>query len=489
MPSQHSAVLAPVRLGRRSILGLPLVAGIALARTATAQPESLEVLAARGVAELERWVKAQGAELGARVIELANGRALAESAADRGLNPASTQKILTVAAALDRLGPAYCFVTSLHGRQTGDTLDQLVLRGDGDPDLGSGDLLALVERLWQRGVRRIQGDVLVDQSAFDTGWDPPAYEQRPDDSAAYRAPVSAVAVDGNTVTLHVQPTAAGSRALVWLEPAGIGRIDGAITSTDKAKRPESVGLTITPSSGQVLARVSGSVESGRPMFQFARRLPNPETAPAHVLVALLGRMGIRVSGRAAAGGAGVQAELARHESRPLSQLVHALGKRSDNFYAEMLLKALGRGPAKTGLGSSSSGAAAIEAFLKARNAFSPGMQIRNGSGLFDANRVSAASLTRVLELAYADTRIGPELTAALAIGGVDGTLASRFPKSAADRRVRAKTGTLSSVIALSGYLFGPRPLAFAFLMNGLPGKQTEARRRIDGVLESLSAAR
>jgi serine-type D-Ala-D-Ala carboxypeptidase/endopeptidase (penicillin-binding protein 4) len=474
-----------VRPTRRSVLGLPLLVGAALTRTAAAQTEPLELRAARGVAELERWTKAQGAELGARVIELPSGRALAESSADHALNPASTQKILTVAAALERLGPAYSFVTSLHGRQSGDSVDQLILRGDGDPELDSSDLLALIEQLWARGVRRVQGDVLVDQSAFDDGWDPPAYEQRPNDSSAYRAPVSAVAVDGNTVTLHVQATAPGEPALAWLEPAGIGNIDGSITSTDKAKRPENVGLTITPSSGRVLARVSGSVESGRPPFRFARRLPNPELAPAHVLVALLGRLGIRVGGRAAAGGAGVQAELARRTSRPLAQLVQPLAKRSDNFYAEMLMKALGRGAAKAGVGSSSAGAAAIEAFLKTHSAFTPGMRIRNGSGLFDANRVSATSLTRILELAYADPRIGPELTAALAIGGVDGTLAARFSKKAAERRVRAKTGTLSSVISLSGYLFGPRPLAFAFLMNGLPGKQSEARRRIDAVVEAL----
>jgi len=487
MPAQLP-IRAPFRPSRRSVLGLPLVVGAAFARTAAAEPEPLQLLAARGVAELERWVKAQGAELGARVVELPSGRPIAESAAEHALNPASTQKILTVVAALDRLGPAHCFVTSLHGRQSGDSLDQLVLRSDGAPDLGTGDLLELVERLWARGVRRIQGDVLVDQSAFDTGWDPPAYEQRPKDAAAYRAPVSAVAVDGNTVTLHVQPTAAGTRALAWLEPPGIGKIDGAIDSIDRAKRPESVGLTVTQGSGQVLARVSGTVQSGRPMFRFARRLPNPETAPAHVLVALLGRMGIRVGGHAAAGGAGFQAELARKDSRPLSQLIHALGKRSDNFYAEMLTKALARGSAKTGVGSSSAGAAAIEAFLRAQSAFTPGMQIRNGSGLFDANRVSATALTRVLALAHSDPRIGPELTAALAIGGVDGTLVARLPKAAADRRVRAKTGTLSSVITLSGYVLGSRPLAFAFLINGLTGKQSEARRKIDGALEPLIAA-
>jgi D-alanyl-D-alanine carboxypeptidase/D-alanyl-D-alanine-endopeptidase (penicillin-binding protein 4) len=203
-----------------------------------------------------------------------------------------------------------------------------------------------------------------------------------------------------------------------------------------------------------------------------------------VLKALLERAGINVAGRAAAGGAGVRFELARVQSRPLAQIIHALGKQSDNFCAEMLLKALGR--TSTAPGSSSSGAAVIEAYLNARGASVAGTRIVNGSGLYDASRVSAFTLTRVLGLAHQDARIGPELVSALAIGGVDGTLSSRFRAQSTLRNVRAKTGTLANVIALSGYLFGPRPAAFAILVNNLKQTQiSEARRRIDAALAPL----
>jgi serine-type D-Ala-D-Ala carboxypeptidase/endopeptidase (penicillin-binding protein 4) len=488
------------RTTRRQILSLSAALTLSLApRSGRAQaaagqvgqtparPAAPAALAPAVIADLERWAQARGIELGASLVELSSGREIAGSAAQKALNPASSQKILTIAAALDRLGPGFRFTSSLHGLQSGDSVDQLVLRSDGNPELSSSDLLFLVARLVAFGVRRVRGDVLVDQSAFDADWEPPAYEQRPDDWAAYRAPVSAVAVDGNAVTLNVRATAEAARALVWLEPAGVGRVDGSIVTLPAGHR-ENVGLTIVPNTSPVLARVSGGIPSSRGGLSYARRLPAPALAPAHVLCALLERAGITVAGRAALGGSGVAAELARVESRPLAQIVHALGKRSDNFTAEMLLKALGR-PAKSAPGTSSAGASAIEGYLRARAAWTPGTRVLNGSGLYDANRVSAFTLTRVLQLAHSDPRIGPELTASLAVGGVDGTLLKRFTNESATRRVRAKTGTLSSVITLAGYLYAPTPLAFAFLLNGMKGGQSEARQRIDGALTTLLAGR
>ena len=464
-----------------SALGLASKSGRAeTAPSPTGAPSSPAVAA---LAELERWAKTRAVELGASVVELASAREIAGSASQKALNPASSQKILTIACALDRLGPGFRFTTTLHGTISGDSVDQLVLRSDGDPELSSSSLMFLVARLLAFGVRRVRGDVLVDQSAFDAGWEPPAYEQRPDDWSAYRAPVSAVAIDGNTVTLNVRATTEAARALSWLEPPGVGRIDGVITTT-AADRKENVGLTVVPNTSPVVARVSGGIPLGRAGLSYARRLPNPEAAPAHVLKVLLERAGIAVAGRAGAGGAGVEAELVRLESRPLAQIIHALGKRSDNFTAEMLLKALGRS-SRTTPGTSSAGAAVLDAFLRARAAWTPGTRITNGSGLYEANRISAFTLTRVLALAAAEPRLGPELVASLSIGGVDGTLVNRFGKESATRRVRAKTGTLSSVIALAGYVYTDEPVAFAFLLNGLKGGQTEARQRLDAAASAL----
>jgi len=204
----------------------------------------------------------------------------------------------------------------------------------------------------------------------------------------------------------------------------------------------------------------------------------------HVDLAAAAQHGITVTGRVKSGGAGFEAELVRRESRPLSELVHALGKQSDNFVAEMLLKAMGRSGSEAG--TSQKGAQVIQDMLRRLGALTPGTRILNGSGLYDANRISAFTLTRVLAHARKDPKVGPELLASLAIGGTDGTLASRLAAFKSARTVRAKTGTLASVVTLAGYVLGPTPLAFAFLLNGVGGKVAESRRRIDIAVTKLA---
>jgi serine-type D-Ala-D-Ala carboxypeptidase/endopeptidase (penicillin-binding protein 4) len=179
--------------------------------------------------------------------------------------------------------------------------------------------------------------------------------------------------------------------------------------------------------------------------------------------------------------------IARHESEPLSTLLYALGKNSDNFYAEMILKALGA-EASGGTGTSAAGAEAVTQWLTAAGAQDPGNRITNGSGLFDANRATAGSIARALSAGWNDPRLGPELVAELAIGGVDGTLRSRFRAGRELRLIRAKTGTLARTVALSGYVLSPSgksPIAFAILVNGVGGQHTELRRRIDEVVEAI----
>ena len=153
----------------------------------------------------------------------------------------------------------------------------------------------------------------------------------------------------------------------------------------------------------------------------------------------------------------------------------------------MLFKALGAEtsapPAK-----SQDGARAVLAWLAELDLASPNTRIENGSGLFDANRISARTLTGVLEHVYRSPALYPEFLAQLAIGGVDGTLRNRFRKLTPARSVRAKTGTLSSCIGLSGYALSARgkaPITFSFLINEIEGHTGDARRRIDPVVEAV----
>lgn len=448
-----------------------------------AASDAVRAACASALAELSSAANRSGFRLSACVAELESGEVLADASAHAPENPASNQKLLTMAVALDRLGPNFRFSTSLHGRAVAlDTLSELVLRSNGDPELSTATLEQLVRSLAEQGVRRVEGDLLVDQSAFDNLWDPTGYEQHPEEWAGYRAPVSAVSLASNTVTLHVLGSDSGP-ARTWLSPPGIATISGEILSGRAL--PQNVRYSIRPRGTEFDVLVSGSVPSGKGELTFARRIENPELAPGRVLQALLADHAIAVAGVVRAGGADIQAERVAQPSRSLAEIIHALGKRSDNFVAEMLLKAIAASD-KSGPGSTARGARALEDHLARLGALDPGTRLGNGSGLYDANRVSAYALTRTLVTAFNDPRIAPEFIAALSIGGLDGTLSQRFKPHRAERSIRAKTGTLADTIGLSGYLLTARArLAFSLLLNGVNGKQQEARNRLDHTVETI----
>jgi D-alanyl-D-alanine carboxypeptidase/D-alanyl-D-alanine-endopeptidase (penicillin-binding protein 4) len=165
-----------------------------------------------------------------------------------------------------------------------------------------------------------------------------------------------------------------------------------------------------------------------------------------------------------------------------------LGKASDNFYAETLLKAVALGT-RGRPASAAAGAEVATSWLRDLGAFEPSIRIGNGSGLFDANRLTARSLARLLVSVKRHPEIAGPFVQQLAVGGVDGTLRSRFPKLAQRRAVLAKTGTLRDVVTLSGYVMDPehaRPIAFSLLLNGIAGRTATGRQRIDRVVELVA---
>ena len=187
-------------------------------------------------------------------------------------------------------------------------------------------------------------------------------------------------------------------------------------------------------------------------------------------------------------GSGRGPVIAKHLSAPLSSLLYALGKNSDNFYAEMIFKSLG-GEGHARPAKSADAADVVTSFLGRIGATDTGLVIKNGSGLFDANRVTAWSTVELLRWAWRDPEVQPEYVAQLSTGGVDGTLHKRFRQELTRRRVRAKTGTLDDVITLSGYLLrdgGRGPIAFSVLFNHVGGKQDGARHATDRLVELIA---
>lgn len=435
---------------------------------------------------LSAWAKSRKAELSFALRDLGNGHELLGEGAGHALNPASNEKLVTAAVALSELGPDFRYHVGVLGKIESGVAPRLVIRGNGDPTFSYEELRGFAERLVGLGLKQVAGDVLVDQSAFDDRYTPPAFEQQPGEWAAFRAPVSAVSLDRNSTTLHVFPTQPGHLARVEFEPPGYVSVQGDVR-TEKGKKRDHVGLTMKPQGLMLGAQVSGGLPEGDTVVHITRRIDNPEIYAGVVLKRVLQNLGVDVRGDVKRGGEDEASELVGRDSAKLSQLVPQLGKASDNFYAETLFKTLGA--VKRGKPGTAENAAQVELdWLKARQLSDDSTKITNGSGLYDANRVSARTLTRLLEAAYLDPVISQPYQDQLAVGGLDGTLRTRFYALRTRRSVHAKTGTLNKVTALSGYVFGPdheTGIAFSILVTGT-SDHAGARQRMDDLVLEIS---
>jgi serine-type D-Ala-D-Ala carboxypeptidase/endopeptidase (penicillin-binding protein 4) len=452
---------------------------------ASAQATAPDADVQRLVDRLAKDVGDLGGRLSATVLDVSTGRVVAEHGGHERLNPASNQKLLTAALALDRLGSEHRFTTSLLGALKDGRVPELSLRGRFDPTLDAARLRGLVEELRRRGVRSV-GAVLVDQDGFEGPYVPPAFEQQPNEWASFRAPVAPTSYERNTVTLWFAPgEEEGARVEVLVDPPGMVSIEGAV-STSKRGSGEKIKLTLSTQRGSIAAALGGSFAAGSAPLAVARRVDDPSLLGGHALSALLAERGIRVEGPVRAGSSPRAPVLASSSSVSVGELLSRLGKESDNFTAEMLFLAAGAAGERPGFDRSKK---AAQDLLAARGVPTEEWTVTNGSGLFRANEVSSFAMAKLLREEAHDPRTAPEIVAHLAIAGVDGTLKNRLKKLATNRSVRAKTGTLADNVALSGYVLdasGAPRFSFSFLTAGVKGHSGEARVAIDRAVVDLA---
>jgi serine-type D-Ala-D-Ala carboxypeptidase/endopeptidase (penicillin-binding protein 4) len=413
-----------------------------------------------------------------------------------GLNAASNVKIATEVAALALLGPEFRWKTTVLAAApaeggkaivNGELHGDLYVKTSGDPTLSTQDLNALAASLYAVGLRKVRGGLLVDASAFDGTTLPPAFDQK-DESAAFRAPSSAASLNANTVTVTVMPAAAaGAPARVTVEPTSQAvALTGVVTTA--AKGPAALSVeTSDGGGGQTKVKISGRILLGSEPRVLQRRVVTPETYFGQTFKQVLSKRGIAVDKAIRTGDAPKEGlrVVASHESPNLAVVAHELGKRSSNFAAEQLLRTLG-GENLGRPGTWQKGLEAVARYLEGVGIARGTYMMKNGSGLYDSNRFSSEQIALIVRAALRDFRISSEFLASLAVSGADGTLAHRMSGSAADRFVRAKTGTLANVSCLSGVVGAPgsKPLIFSILVNDV-SSPLAARAAQDQVTATL----
>ncbi len=457
-------------------LGLLVTAGPARALpplpTATNDPALASKVA--GVLKDSRVTKAT---VGVVIADSVSGTELYGKAATTALKPASNMKLLTAAAALDLLGPDSRFSTEVYaaGAPAGNgTVSRLYLRGNGDPTLRESDLKSLAQQVKAAGVTRVTGSVVGDGGFFDGDkyndyWDAKDYNN------AYAAQVSGLTLSPSSAlrvgTLNVtyKPgSKSGKKAVLGLVPALASGYVKLVNKVTTKKAGSGASVSVRRSNGNTIT-VSGRVALKRATATKVITINQPAGYAAHVFTGMLRSLGVRVDGAATIGSTPTtRVRLASDTSVPLSTIVKLLLKPSNNGMTEHLIKTLGRSGDKAGTWAA--GSARVLKWLKTTQSVPTNLKIVDGSGLAHANRLTSRVLVRVLQ--YARTRDWfPTFYDALPVAGnpdpaIGGTLTDRMVNTAAQNNLRAKTGTLTGVTALSGYVADKTGRLYTFSMLG-----------------------
>ena len=491
--------------------------------------------------QLRALVEPSPAHWGISVTSL-DGQVLCQVNAAQLFRPASNAKLLTTAAAMAFLGPDTTFATTVTGAfdsATGAVTGNLSLVGGGDANLDSGDLpyvhrtgprppLAfhdledLADQLTAKGVKRVTGDMVGDDTMFP--WEPyPASWELDDLVYGFAAPVSALSIADNQLRLTLTPGAGASApATVNLDQKQLGYYTVLSEVTTAPAGTLQTGYSIGRAAGSRVIHLTGSVAAGASPASEEIAIDEPALFAATAFRSLLVARGITVSGvtrvlhRAPDNGPGFVTQLkapegceariaagegfrkscdepvtaptlAKHLSaHPAADILYT-NKVSQNLHAELLLHHLGS-LASCVAGSTVAGARMLRVFAEHTGISPDDFMLYDGSGLSSHDLVTPRSMTQLLTYAAQQTWF-PSYKASFPIGGVDGSLANRFNGSL-QGRLFAKTGTLGESRALSGFVTAAsgKTLVFSILDDNHPPDSSADRALMDELVELIAAS-
>ncbi|MBX2811375.1 MAG: D-alanyl-D-alanine carboxypeptidase/D-alanyl-D-alanine-endopeptidase [Myxococcales bacterium] len=451
------------------------VAGIsyaALADTSDPTPLDRELRSVLNSPVLERVLT------GVHVRRLSDGKTLFSHNGRRLFNPASNMKLLTTAAALWYLGPSYRFRTQVRRSRAmaGRTVKgDLYVEARGDPTLTTENLFGLANQIALAGVSAVQGNLVIDDTFFDQVTEGPGWDQEVGDHA-YNAPISAFSVNFNTFVARVIPgDRPGARAKISLWPP-VESLSSEVTAVTRGKNTRTrlwFGTSRRPDDGvriTVRGHIAKDDTRGRSL---RRRIHKPTQFAGEALRYLLKIRGVKIEGKIVQASIDEQRTtlVARRVSRPLGAIVSTLNKYSNNFIAEQILKTLAA-EVEGRPGTWEKGQIVLKRFLSEIGIKPNRVVLGNGSGLNDVNRLTPEQITHILQVMHSRFELAPEYVSSLGVAGESGTISARFEDTAAVSRLRAKTGTLTGVSALSGYVatIDDELLAFSVIMNNYRGR-------------------
>jgi len=456
--------------------------------------------------------EARRGDWGIEVVELPSGKPLYQRDADRLFIPASNMKMFTTAAGLEKLGPDYTARTTVESDTSPDAQGRvpvLYIVGRGDPNLGGrtfpytfhGEpkpadtfLQELAAQAKTRGLREVERALVADDSYFL--WEPYAPNWAADDLEwGYGAPVTALAFNDNSLTLHVKPGAkAGDPAAAHLDPLDDyyqlkNRVETSAPGTEKRvfveRLPGSMQLDVwgqIPVDGVEETATVAIVNPPRLVAELFRRALQAEG------IVVDGGIEVRHSTRLEAASqpetfpkAASRVVLAEHDSPPLREAIKVINKESQNLHAEMLLRTLGR--VVDNYGSLTVGLETLNKFAAEQLGIVPGeTYFSDGSGLSREDLVTPHALVKLLRYMAQSPRFELFFDS-LPVSGIDGTLTHRLAQDVVRGRITAKTGAEEHVDTLSGYMDLPseKRLAFSIMANNHPLANHSGQETLDAI--------
>ena len=415
--------------------------------------------------------------VGVCFADATTGEILATFNPDAQFNPASVSKLVTGAVAFETFGLPYSFTTHLYtngtfDKKTGAITGDLYIRGGGDPGLTTERVWLLTGHLASIGLKSISGNIICDDFLFDSITTGPHFGEG-ESSRAYDSEVGALSASFNSIEIFQSPgDSVGSPTVVTVFPSLKNIVVENKSLTIAANRSGTIDLQTRQSASTIILTARGGRSISDPVKVSYRKAWQTWENFGYVFAMACAQQGIGFSG-------GIRHEktpdtvlkrvpIYSFASQPLSSYVADMFKYSTNFVAEMLYKSLSLANDPTAPASWAGGSALVSKWWKTNNL--PGTcTFTNGSGMGDANRISASQVVALLNHVWRVRTYTPEYLGALPIAGVDGTLKSRFKNPRLRGIVRAKTGMLNDcgAYSLAGYILLPsRTISFAILAHG-----------------------